>query len=432
MTTETGLPLLQAIRQLTPAQDAAAGQRAQAMASLQDVGLPRRGLETWKYSPVQLWQDVEWTPSLHFSPPALTAEQKAEIQTQLAPGMTHLVFVNGHFQKELSSPLPPGLKVVTGTGEPTDYALAARQGWQQQQQVQEWWKNSYSLHETSMGLLNMAGYGQGAVLEVAPETLIAQPVALHFQSGAGQLVQPRLQISVGAGSSVSFLENYFGSSSSMTNVATHLQLADSAKVQCLRWMQAGKSSFHYGESIAVLAANSHLQSLSMQTGGRWSRHFLSVFHQGPDSFSKIDGIYWARGEQQIENYTNIEHLVGRCQSEQVYKGILADKSRGVFAGRVHIGKGAALASSSQLNQTLLMSSDAEMDSKPQLEIDADDVKATHGSTVGQLSAEEVFYLQSRAIDAVTAKQILAEGFVTGLLTEFPQATLRQWALQRFV
>jgi FeS assembly protein SufD len=166
-----------------------------------------------------------------------------------------------------------------------------------------------------------------------------------------------------------------------------------------------------------------LRIISIAQGGNFSRHDLDILINGSEAEVDCIGGCLGMGNQLVDHHTNIVHSVGGSRSRQLYKGVLADQAKFVFNGRVKIEKDAFKASSEQLNKNLLLSSLVEVDTKPQLEIDADDVKATHGATVGRLNPEEIFYLQSRGIDAKLARSLLALGFLQDIALEIPE---KQW------
>ncbi|MNT16613.1 FeS cluster assembly protein SufD [compost metagenome] len=169
-----------------------------------------------------------------------------------------------------------------------------------------------------------------------------------------------------------------------------------------------------------------MQSLAFSTGASLSRHTLEVSLKGEGSNSEILGVYAGRANQHIDNTTLIDHAVGACNTNQLYKGILDDSARSAFCGKVLIQKNAQKADSAQLNNNLLLSSKAEADSKPMLEIYADDVKAAHGSTVGQLDKEELFYLLSRAIPKDKAISMLSYGFLSEVIYKLNDESIQKW------
>ncbi len=187
-----------------------------------------------------------------------------------------------------------------------------------------------------------------------------------------------------------------------------------------------KQAYHISRTQIFLEEFANLHSYSHQSGAILGRNNLDVYHIGKNSTSVVDGTYLCSKNQVIDNHTKIDHVVGDCQSSQLYKGIIQDQARAVFNGQVVIRHGSQKASSEQLNKNLLLSSEAEVDSKPELAIYADDVKATHGSTIGQLNEEEIFYFESRAISRAKAIQLLSKGFIFEVAIKFAHPTILKW------
>ncbi|RYZ67219.1 MAG: SufD family Fe-S cluster assembly protein, partial [Proteobacteria bacterium] len=210
---------------------------------------------------------------------------------------------------------------------------------------------------------------------------------------------------------------------------TEVKVGESAKLAYVRVQGESHEAVNVGRTNFELCKFSQLHSLAFSTGAQLSRHNLVVNLTATDASAIVDGLYVVRGEQHVDNTTVIDHIVGACTTSQHYKGILADTSRAVFNGKVAIQPNAQKANSEQLNNNLLLSRYAEADSKPQLAIYADDVKAAHGSTVGQLNREELFYLESRAIPPSVAIPMMSFGYVSELIYKLEDEFLQSWLNQ---
>lgn len=372
----------------------------------QNKGLPSRKDEDWHYTSVKVLGESEFTPSTAegFLPPH---ELFVEVKKYLHADFTNFVFFNGVFNHTLSDQAPKEVKITPSSQWATEFADV-------------------------FDALNGAYLTQAWDVEIPAETSVEKPVNFVFftanSDGLSTMVHPRLNIKVGKRSSVRFLESYYGSAVAayFVNPVTSLRVAESAKVTYVRLQNEAKTGFNIGRTNISLEGNAHLESLSYSTGARLARHSLNVELIGAGSHSEILGLYAVSGDQHVDNTTVIDHAVGACDSNQLYKGILDGESRAVFNGKVLIRKDAQKANSAQLNNNLLLSQKAEADSKPNLEIHADDVKASHGSTVGQLNAEEVFYLQSRAIPKEKAIPMLSYGYLSEVIYKISDETIQRW------
>ncbi|MGE0632782.1 MAG: Fe-S cluster assembly protein SufD, partial [Pseudobdellovibrionaceae bacterium] len=225
-------------------------------------------------------------------------------------------------------------------------------------------------------------------------------------------------------------ETYAGNSSSyFLNGVIEITVGSSAKVEYCRLQAESNLAFHVWRTQVSLAENSQFSTLNVSVGARLQRHNFSLALKGSGAHANIWGLGVLSGDQHSDSHTLVDHQVGDCTTEQVYKSILNGSSRAVFDGRILIRKNSQKANSSQMNHNLLLSQNAEADSKPQLEIYADDVKATHGSTTGQINNEELFYLQSRGIDKETGVQMLSRGFAYDLIYKVQNEQIRAYVDQ---
>lgn len=369
-------------------------------------GLPTRKDEEWHYTSVKVLGDVNFMPSA-FNPVEPNHETIVEIKKHLNADFTNVVFFNGVLNKTLSDELPAGFTLRELSDYPTYF-------------------------DDAFDALNGAYLVKPFSLVLAKETSVDKPVNFLFytsvEGGPALMVHPRIRLEVGSRSSVKILESFYGKTgvSYFVNSVFDLHVAESAKVIYVRIQGETDNAINIGRTRASVAKDATLESLAFATGAGLSRHTLDVSLKGPGADAQVLGVYAVKGTQHVDNTTLIDHQVGGCNTNQLYKGILDGESRAVFCGKVLIQKDAQKANSAQLNNNLLLSSKAEADSKPSLEIFADDVKAAHGSTVGQLNREELFYLQSRAIPKSKAIPMLSYGFLSEVIYKISDEGIQKW------
>ncbi len=384
--------------------------REKAFAFLNAKGLPTRKDEDWKYTSVKILNDNAFLPAeiVKLSPSLKTIKV---IQEKLNPAFINLVFFNGQLNKSLSAmdELPAGARFT----ENKDFHNA------------EGFKDSFVA-------LNAAYFTKNYSLEILPNTSVDKVVNFLFycsaEDGPAVMVNTQITLKVGTHSSLKFVESYFGQKDAryFVNSQVRVEVQESAKLVAIRIQAEGSQAVNVGRTIFTLGKASQLHNLVFSSGSLLSRHDLELALNATEAFAIVDGVYIAKDHQHVDNTTTIDHQVGACNSTQHYKGILAENSRGVFNGKVCIRHGAMRATSEQLNNNLLLSREAEADSKPQLEVYADDVKASHGSTVGQLDREELFYLESRAISPEIAISMMSLGYASELIYKLENEDLKNY------
>lgn len=393
----------------SPAAGGTGSLREKARDFLKEKGLPTRKDEDWKYTSLKVLNEESFLPA-GLAPQSPSHETLKAILAGLSPDFINIVFHNGVFNKTLSAveDLPEG---VTFT-ESTDLAPVE-------------FKDSFDA-------LNVAYATKKYSLKVLPEVAVDKVVNFVFYSslegGAAVMIHPRVTLTVGERSSLKYLESYRGQKDARYFINPHVdvELRNAAKLVYVRLQEDSGQALNVGRTEFALLKDSRLHSLAFSTGAALSRHSLTASMKEPGAFAVVDGVYVTKGNQVVDNTTLIDHQVGACQTSQHYKGILADSSRAVFNGKVLIRPGAQKANSEQLNNNLLLSREAEADSKPQLEVYADDVKAGHGSTVGQLNREELFYLESRAISPEVAVPMMSFGYASELIYKLENEDLQKW------
>jgi Fe-S cluster assembly protein SufD len=268
--------------------------------------------------------------------------------------------------------------------------------------------------------LNTAFLHDGAFIYIPPGKVIAEPIGLDFLvSGLGSpaVWHRRVLVVAGRNSQATILEHYSGMprASYFTNTVTEIVLDEGAIIDHYKVQQEGDGAFHVATTQVQMGRSSNFSSHNLTFGGKLTRNDINTYLGGEGGECTLNGLSLGGGEQLIDNHTRIDHAKPHCASHELYKGILDGKARGVFAGRIYVHQDAQKTDAKQTNQTLLLSDDAVIDTKPQLEIFADDVKCTHGATVGQLDAESLFYLRTRGIGKDEARALLTFAFANDII-----------------
>jgi Fe-S cluster assembly protein SufD len=318
-----------------------------------------------------------------------------------------LVFVNGHFAPELSSTakLPEGVKVMSlAAALASDTAL-----------VEKHLFRHARADANAFTALNTAFFQDGAFIYVPAGETVTEPIQLLYVSTAkddGATAHLRNLIVAEKGSQVTVIESFvsLSDSSYVTNSVTELVAGENAIVEHLKLQDEGQRAFHIATVAAQFGCASNVVTHSIALGAKLSRTNIYANLAGEGLECILNGLYLTRGEQLADHYMIVEHAQPRCASHEYFNGILADKSKGVFHGRILVQPDAQKTDAKQTNKNLLLSDDATADTKPQLEIYADDVKCTHGATIGQLNDESIFYLRTRGISLETARRMLIHAF----------------------
>lgn len=366
-------------------------------------GLPTPRVEDWKYTNLRALDKIA------LGGIATTDVNVADLPDQVGSG-PRLVFVDGCYRRDLSN----SGRLNTGV---------------RFSHVGDLLKSHKDLIEPRLAdtgkdmplvALNGAFQEDGYVL-ILDRTVQADDLieVLHIDGGAA-INQPRNIIAVGAGARVRVLETHMGMGASpqFFNAATLVTIDEGAEVEHLRHQTQGVSAVHINTIRARVAANACYNSFVLAEGGQMARDEIQVALVGKGASTRLHGVYLGSGKQVLDNTTVIGHRAVDTKSEENYRGALNDQSRGVFQGNILVDKGADGTNARMSNKTVLLSGDAEINSKPQLEIYADDVQCAHGSTAGELDEEALFYLRSRGISEVQAKSILVEGFLAEVMEEF--------------
>ena len=405
--------------------------RREAFERFAKAGFPTAKDEEWRFTSVAPIARTAWRtggPADDGSGgPAVTAADLAPYRFGGAEWCT-LVFVNGRFAPGLSHrpTLPEGVTVET-LAEATARDPA---------QVERTYARVATPDITPFSAFNAAFADDGAVVRVAAGVELTDPVHLLYvttKAGAGAAVQVRTVVLVERGARAQFVESYagLGSTASFHNVVTEVVVGEGAWVEHTRIQRESQAAYHIGLTQVEQGRDSHYRSFSLAEGGAIARHDLRARLSGENVETLLYGLYLGRGNQLVDNHTTIFHDYPNCRSWEVYKGILDGRSHAVFNGKVFVKPEAQKTDAKQTNRNLLLSEGARVDTKPQLEIFADDVKCTHGATVGRIDESAFFYLQSRGIPRAEAQRVLTYAFAAEVVNEVASAPVRA-ALDRLV
>jgi Fe-S cluster assembly protein SufD len=418
-----------ALTREAPVPDAVQALRRAGLDRFTALGFPTTKNEDWHYTSVSPIADEEFT--------LLTARTDDAQATQLDPyyfrdeNWPTAVFVNGRFSPQLSSlkRLPKGVRVES---------LA--ESWGKSKTLADQLGHVASTEEYAFTALNTAFMYDGALIEIAKDIEVAGAIHLLYVTDAtaakGQM-HPRTVIIAGKHSKATVLESYVSLSDAMylTNAVTEVSLADGANLSHYKIQREGMRSFHVGTIEVRQARDSHYQSFSFAIGAALSRTNVYTTLDGENCGATLNGLYMVGGEQHCDHQTQIIHAAPSCFSRELYKGILDGRSHGVFNGKVYVHPIAQKTDGKQTNKTLLLSDQAKADTKPQLEIFADDVKCTHGATIGQIDQQALFYMKSRGIDKETATRLLTYAFAADVLETIEleplKRELEKLTLERF-
>ncbi|HXB26280.1 MAG TPA: Fe-S cluster assembly protein SufD [Gemmatimonadaceae bacterium] len=404
------------------------GARRAAMDHFIATGFPTKKNEDWHFTSPAAIAEVDWLP-LRDASGQVQPDDLAQFTLGLdAP---RLVFVNGRYASGLSSlsGLPARVRVLDLAGHWNDAA------------AENWLTKIATPTRDAFTALNTAFAVDGAIVHVPADTVVEMPIHLLYvtdSEAAKGATHPRTLIVADRHSVVTVIESYvtLGDATYFTNAVTEIEVADGAKVDHYRIERESERAYHVGTTEVRQGRDSRYHSFSFATGGALARVNLYTVLGGEGGETLMHGLYMLDGTQHIDHQTRIEHAAPHCASREVYKGIMDDASHGVFNGKVYVQPEAQKTDGKQTNNNVLLSETAQADTKPQLEIFADDVKCTHGATVGRLDEVALFYLRSRGIDLEQARTLLTYAFAADVLERIDQPDVRKaleaLTLERFV
>lgn len=396
--------------------------RKSAIARFAELGVPTRRHEEWKYTSAERIARVPWRPA---APAALGPEALAALALPLGDH-PRLVFVNGRFAPALSrlDALPDGVT-----------ACAARALWSGEGAwLEERLALPAPLADRAFAALAVAFAPDAAVVRVARDVDASALVVLFLAApDAEAAVAPRLVVEAGPGARLSLFELHAGPAGGepqLHDALTEIVVGENASVEHVRVQLAGAGATHLGHVAVRVARDGRYASRAIELGAAIARLDLVTVLDGEGAEATLDGLYVAGDGQHSDNRTTVDHARPHGTSRELYKGVLSGRSRGVFNGKVIVRRDAQRTDAEQRNANLLLGGDSEVDSKPQLEIEADDVRCTHGSSIGQLEEDALFYLRARGLDAAAARALLVRAFAGEILERVPDEALREALVAR--
>lgn len=395
--------------------------RQRAMARFEEVGFPTPRNEDWHFTSPAPIAEASFVPMPAgmgtFTPDGLAPWLLGQPEWPL------LVFVNGRFVPGLSSvTAEDGVKVMSLAAAMLEEPTLVERHLTQRADIED---PAQIFSAINTGLMS-----DGAVVQFQEGQSASTPVHLLFltdPAGDGGVSHPRVLLIAERGSRGSVLEQYAGAgaASYFTNALTESWIGEGATLHHFRLQRESRSAFHVGTTTTHLERDAHFLSFSFATGAALSRINIQAGLRGRGCGATLNGLYMLDGTQHCDHQTRIEHAEPDCYSRELYKGVLDDASHGVFNGKVYVRPEAQKTDGKQTNNALLLSEKARIDTKPQLEIFADDVKCTHGATVGRIDDSALFYMKSRGIPNAEARKLLTYAFAAEVLETIPVDALRE-------
>jgi Fe-S cluster assembly protein SufD len=377
--------------------------RRAAAGAFERLGFPTTRDEEWRFTNVAPIAETAFAPA----PPA--AVSRADAQRFAIPGVDGpvLVFVDGRYA--------PALSVAAGSGVTASSLADALE--HDPSRLEPHLGRHVTFTDRAFAALNTALFEDGAFVAIPDHLVFDDPIQILFLStvtATPAASHPRALILAGRNSQVKVIETFaaLGASRGLTNAVTEIVVGPGAVVDHYRLQRESEVAFHIGHTQFQLGRSSTSSSHALAFGGLIARHDAVAVLADEGAECTLNGLYLADGVRLIDNHTEIDHAMPHGTSHEVYKGILDGRARGVFNGRIRVRPDAQKTDAKQTNKTLLLSDDAQVNTKPQLEIFANDVKCTHGATVGQLSEDALFYLRARGIGVDDARSLLVRAFAT--------------------
>ena len=382
-----------------------------------DVGFPTTRNEDWRFTNITPIAETTFVPA------AGSFVQAASLVAAVnVPGAVRLAIVNGQFAAGLSdlSAMPKGIRIAglrDGARDGTDG-------------LEQHLATVFNLDAHPLAALNTAHLDDGVAIFVTPGAVVETPMHIVTVTGGdGQVVaaHPRVLVVAGANSQVRIAHTYVGAKDDVyfNNAVVEVVVNEGAIVDYYTDQRESERAYHIANIQAHVAAKGVFNSHAFSTGARIQRHDVGIALKGEGADCTMNGVYLADGDRLMDTHTSLDHAMPHCTSHELYKGILAGKARAVFNGRIIVRLDAQKTDAKQTNRALLLSDDATINSNPQLEIFADDVKCTHGAAVGQLDEESMFYLQARGLTRIEARDMLLHAFAGEVLEGLKIPALRE-------
>lgn len=384
--------------------------RRQAMNHFDELGFPTTKHEDWRETNIKPITETE------FAAPSSSEISAADINDVVLQDVegARVVFGNGVFSNEHSSvnALPDG--VIAGS-------LA--EAWEKHADVLEpYFARLGSFEKQAFAALNTALMQDGLFIFVPQDTVVEEPIQVIFASksnGSPSVSFPRVLVVAGKNSHVKIVESYTGNDGDVyfSNAVSEFVCGENAHIEHVKFQRESEAAFHIANTKVIAEANANFKTHSLAFGGRLSRTDYLTTLNGEGITCTLNGLYMPHGKQHFDHRLTVEHAKPNCNSHQLYKGILNDTARAIFRGKFHVHQDAQKTDAYQSNNNILLSNDAEINTRPQLEIYADDVKCSHGATIGRLDQDQIFYLQSRCVNAESARSLLIYAFAYEIIEQ---------------
>ena len=393
------------------------GYRNRNLARFAELGFPSRRSEEWRYLDLRPLEQRPMLPTARKTALVTSAARAPLAEIGLAEPAYRLVLVNGRFAPELSrlDRLPSGIWLRPMAAALAERADLVRAGLEAQPL------------DRPFASLNAAFFADGFVLDVAPGVALERPVEIvHLSTGdVGGSLHTRSLVVAGQGSRAILIESFAGSGDYWRNDVVELRLDAGSELSRVTLVEEGAEALHFGETLATLDAASRLSGFVLLLGGRTVRCDTTVRSEGAGSRSALNGVFLLSDRQEANILTTVDHMAPGGETREIFKGVATGRAHGAFQGRITVRPGAQKVDAHQLSRNLVLSPRAAIDTKPQLEIYADDVKCSHGATVGDLDEAALFYLRARGIPGDEARRMLIDAFARETLELIEQIPLRE-------
>ena len=397
--------------------------RAQALDQYRKTGFPTANQELWRFSTVQQLEHIPFQPD--FSAPDTTDKKYAENflktlkEKNFYSSGHRFVFLNGHFLPELSN--------VNAKSSGYSFNVIDADELLHHPDLQQILSAPFS-RPGAFKFLNDALFQKLVSVRVAKNAIVERPIEILFLSSKKTplLYSPKILLTLEDGAQASVVQHYRADSDAqnMTNAVAQICLGKNAVLYHIKYQQESWQGYHTAQTEVAQPTDSQFFSSVVSTGAKFSREDLNVVLNGAGAACTLNGIYYLQGNQQADHHTLIDHASGHGSSRELYKGVMDGTAQAIFDGKVIVRPQAQKTDAIQINKNLLLTKGARINTKPDLEIFANDVKCKHGATIGQLQKEALFYLQSRGIALAEARQILIRAFVSEIADAIAQEPLR--------
>ena len=379
--------------------------RTKAFENFTQTGLPTKKWEEWQFTDFRALSEEKYRLAKDFDLPSISGKIPGKISNFYT-----LIFINGHYQPQLSQ-IPDTISVITGA----DYLKSNPNVFSIENETSEWISKSNPFVSLNTSMMN-----SGLPIRISDNSNIKKPLQIIYlttDTTDKLMNHPRFDIYIGKNSKITILEHYIGLTnvSYLTNAVSKFNLANNSQLSHIRLQEEDDASHHIGFTSYNIEADSLLQSSFITNGALLCRNDIKINFTAQGSHAQINGLSVTKDDQHHDKHIIVNHSNSECQSDQLFKFVLSDDASGVFNGKVVVGEDTKSTNANQSNKNLVLSPSAVMNANPQLEIYAEDVKCSHGSTTGQIDTEALFYLRSRGLSHDEANRLILNGFVSDIL-----------------